>query len=140
MEVSLDTFKRWMDEYKEFRDAVARGKAARVYALERRMLASENTAIVNACRSALINAAPEEWQAKLLDPEGTGESPIRQLARQISGNAIRPRLPEPKEENPVAPRALGPQQSITMDDVDDDKPRIHTISGESYEDEDDEAV
>jgi transposase-like protein len=52
MGVSPETLRRWMDTHEEFRDAVSRGKAARVYALERRMLASENTAVVNACRFA----------------------------------------------------------------------------------------
>jgi transposase-like protein len=137
MGVSPETLRRWMDTHEEFRDAVSRGKAARVYALERRMLASENTAVVNACRFALINAAPGEWQAKPVVPEETGESPIQQLARQLSGNAIRPRLPEANviEQNPVAPRALGSQQTVTIDDGDDDKPRFHTISRESYEEE-----
>ena len=60
--VSRATINRWMDEHEEFRDAVSMGKAARVFGLERQMLASKNTALINACRSALSNAAGERHQ------------------------------------------------------------------------------
>jgi len=130
MGVSRPTINRWMNEHEEFRDAVPRGKAARVLALEWKMLASENTAVINACRFALTNAAPEEWREK---PET--ENPIRLFARQLMGTAIRPRLPENKipEHEPVAPREVRPQQCVTIDDS-VDKPRIHTVSRESYGD------
>lgn len=48
------------------------------------MLASENTAVIKACRFALMNAAPEEWPEKPINPDETIESPIRLLAEQIS--------------------------------------------------------
>jgi hypothetical protein len=50
------------------------------------------------------------------------------------GTAIRPRLPENKvvEHEPVVPCATRPQNSEI---IDDDEPRIHTISRESYENE-----
>ena len=64
MGVSRDTINRWMDAHEEFRDAVSRGKAARVFALESQMLASDNSAVINARRLALANAAPEEWREK----------------------------------------------------------------------------
>ena len=133
MGISCAAMNRWMDEHEEFRDAVSRGRAARVLALESKMLASENTAVINACRFALTNAAPEEWREKpAVDPETT-ESPIRLLAEQISGNAIRPRLPEPKivEHEPVASREFRQQKCVPLGR----EPRIHTISRESYEDE-----
>lgn len=136
MGVSRPTINRWMNEHEEFRDAVPRGKAARVLALEWKMLASENTAVINACRFALTNAAPEEWREKpAVDPDET-ENPIRLFARQLMGTAIRPRLPENKipEHEPVKPSAIRPQNS-EIDDADDDDPRIHTISRESYETE-----
>lgn len=135
---SCATMNRWMDEREEFRDAVSRGKAARVFALESKMLASENTAVINACRFALTNAAPEEWREKpAVDPETT-QSPLRLLAEQISGNAIRPRLPGTTivEHEPVVPSATQPPNSEIIDDADDDdRPRIHTVSREIYEDE-----
>jgi hypothetical protein len=48
------------------------------------------------------------------------------------GTAIRPRMPETKTigHEPVAPREVRPQQCATIDDS-VDKPRIHTVSGES---------
>jgi hypothetical protein len=103
------------------------------------MLGSKNTAVVNACRFALVNAAPEEWREKpVVEPDEAAESPIRLLAEQISGNAIRPRPQKSKiiEHEPVASRTLEPQKRLIIDDADNDEPRIHTVSRESYEDED----
>ena len=117
MGICRATINRWMDAHEEFRDAVSRGKAARVFVLESQMLASDNTAVINARRFALINAAPEEWREKpAVDPDETAEIPIRLFAQQISGNAIRPRTPEPKiiEHEPVAPREVRPQQCVTI--------------------------
>jgi hypothetical protein len=137
MEVTLETINHWVNEHEEFKDAVSRGRAARVFFLERQMLASESTAVINACRSALANAAPEEWgETPVINPDEAAKSPLRRLAEQISGNAIRPRLPQPKivEHEPVAPREVRPPQCVTIDDA-CDGPRIHTISPEIYEDE-----
>src|SRR4051812_9430948 len=64
MGVSPETINRWRDEHEEFRDAISRGRAARVLILETQMLASDNSAVINARRFALINAAPEEWREK----------------------------------------------------------------------------
>ncbi len=136
MEISLETINRWMDEHEEFRDAVSRGKAARVFFLERQMLTSDNTAVVAASRFGLINAAPEEWRQKpAVNPDET-ENPIRLFAQQLMGTAIRPRTPETKTigHEPVAPREVRPQQCVTIDDS-VDKPRIHTVSREIYEDQ-----
>jgi transposase-like protein len=131
MGVSPETIKRWIDAHEEFKDAVSRGKAARVLILERQMLASKDSAVISACRFALLNAAPEEWRVKpVVDSGETVEDPVRVLAKQISGNAIRPRMPESKvmEHEPVAPRALQPQQDVIIEDeVDHVVPRIHTI-------------
>jgi hypothetical protein len=66
----------------------------------------------------------------VVDPGEMTESPIRVLSKQISGNAIRPRMPESKviEHEPVAPRAIRPQQNVIIEDeVDHVVPRIHTI-------------
>jgi hypothetical protein len=138
MGISPDTIKRWMDEHEEFREAVARGRAARVLALERQMLGSKNTAVVNACRFALVNAAPDEWREKPVVESGeAAEDPIRLLAKQISGNAIRPRPRETKiiEHESGGPRAVGLQKSVVIDEEDDDGPRIHTVSRESSDEE-----
>jgi hypothetical protein len=138
MEISLETINRWMDKHEEFRDAVSRGKAARVFFLERQMLTSDNTAVVTAIRLGLLNAAPEEWRQKpAVNPEGA-KDPIRLFAQQLMGTAIRPRLPETTivEHEPVVPCATQPQKSEIIDDGDDDdRPRIHTVSREIYEDE-----
>jgi hypothetical protein len=137
MEVALETINRWVDEHEEFKDAVSRGRAARVFFLERQMLASESTAVINACRSALANAAPQEWgETPVIDPDEAAKSPLRLLAEQISGNVIRPRMPEPKTIEHDASREVRQQQRVTVHDVEHSrKPRIHTISRESYEDE-----
>lgn len=134
MGFSRATINRWMDKHKEFKDAVSRGRAARVFALESKMLASENTAVISACRFALMNAAPEEWCEKPVVNPAETEDPIRLFAEQLMGTAIRPRLPESKTIEHDASREVRPQQCVTMDDS-VDKPRIHTISPEMYEDE-----
>ena len=60
----------------------------------------------------LTNRRPNRWKKKrsIEHDEAIG-SPIRILAEQISGNAIRPRLPEPKTIEPAAaePNAIRPQ-------------------------------
>jgi hypothetical protein len=62
--------------------------------------------------------------------------PIRLLAEQLSGTAIRPRMPETKTIEHDASREVRQQQRVTVHDVENShKPRIHTISRESYEDE-----
>ena len=138
MEISRATIDGWMDSHEEFKDAVSRGKATRVFALERRMLASDDGAVINACRLALRNAAPEEWREKPNAVADETKDPIRLLAEQISGRAIRPRLPDPKtiQQKPIAPGAIDSQQNPLADEVNDEKPRIHTISPRIYEDED----
>lgn len=131
MGFSRATINRWMDEHKEFKDAVSRGQAARVFALESKMLASENTAVINACRFALMNAAPEEWCEKPVVEEAV--DPFRLLAEQLSGTAIRPRMPETKTIEHDASREVRQPKSSVIDDA-YDGPRIHTISRQSYED------
>jgi hypothetical protein len=73
--------------HKEFRDAVfLGGKAARVRVLESQMLASDNSAVINARRFALVNAAPEEWgETSCRSGRGGRERPVRLLAKQIAG-------------------------------------------------------
>lgn len=143
MGVSQATIRRWMDQHAKFRDAVQRGKGARLLALERQMLASENSAVISARRFALLNAASEEWREKQVGDldKSEDESPIRQLARQLTGTAIRPKMREPKviEHEPVAPCTVEPQPSVPVEnqdnDEDDDEVRMHTVSPESYYDE-----
>ena len=107
----------------------------------------------------LTNRRPDRWKHKHnVEHNETTDSPIRILAEQISGNAIRPRLPERKiiEQEPSAIRPqkqAAPTQSVTRsEDVpvtatavvtrpvndDDDRwraPRIHTVSPGTYEKE-----
>jgi hypothetical protein len=80
-----------------------------------------------------MNAAPEEWCEKPVVEAAV--DPIRLLAEQISGTAIRPRMPEPKtiEHESVASREVRQPKSTVIDDA-YDGPRIHTISRQSYED------
>lgn len=112
----------------------------------------------------LTNRAPDRWKNKQsIEHNEAADSPIRLLAQQISGNAIRPRLPEPKviEHAAAEPSAIRPQQQsvtnvttaeVEFDDVpvtrtpvvtraaDDEPraPRIHTVSPQAYEDDDDD--
>lgn len=106
----------------------------------------------------LTNRAPDRWKHKQkIEHNETSDSPLRLLAEQISGHAIRPRLPEPKviERADIEPSAIRPQpqrvtgvttaEPVTRAAVvtrDDDhrprEPRIHTISHEAYENFDDE--
>jgi hypothetical protein len=44
----------------------------------------------------LTNRAADRWKHKqLLEFNEAADSPLRSLAKQISGTAVRPRLPEP---------------------------------------------
>ena len=112
----------------------------------------------------LTNRAPDRWKNKQnIEHNEATDSPLRMLAEQISGHAIRPRLPEPKviERTDIEPSAIRPQQHpqernhqrnhcragyarrggyAPVEDDDDRprEPRIHTISCETYEDYDDE--
>jgi hypothetical protein len=53
-----------MAAHEEFRDAVARGQAARVFWLEKKLLETTSGAVVRFCCLGLVNAAPEEWGKK----------------------------------------------------------------------------
>jgi hypothetical protein len=105
----------------------------------------------------LTNRAPDRWKHKQnIEHNEAIDNPLRLLAEQISGHAIRPRLQQPKfiEQAEIEPRAISPQpQSATnvttaepvtraavVTQADDDRPRetrIHTISRKAYEDYDD---
>jgi hypothetical protein len=61
----------------------------------------------------LTNRAQDRWKHKQkIEHNEATDSPLRLLAEQISGNAIRPRLPDPKviEHTDVEPRAIPPEQ------------------------------
>jgi len=97
----------------------------------------------------LTNRAADRWKHKQnVEHNEALDSPLRRLAEQISGNAIRPRLPEPTiiEHEAAEPSAIRPQpQSVTTVTTNDDalvthtvndeprKPRIHTVSPQAYE-------
>ena len=113
-----------------------------------------------ACEFWLTNRRPDRWKNKQnVEHNGAIDSPLRMLAEQISGHAIRPRLPEAKviDYDAAEPSAIRPKQqnvtsvtSVTTAEpvtrvprgtltVDDDhdrprEPRIHTISRKTYED------
>ena len=138
MGVSGATIDAWIKQHDEFREAVSRGKTARVLVHEIQMLDSEKTAVVSARRFSLVNAAPDEWREKQgADPDTSEESPIRQLVKQLEGTAIRPRMPEKiVEHEPIAPRVSESQQSVLIDDEKDDEVRLHTVSPEVYYEDD----
>ena len=131
MGITRGTIHTWMKTHPEFLDSVNLGKAKRVATLETTMLETENATIANIRRFALVNAAPEEWREKHnIEHNEAADSPLRLLAQQISGNAIRPRLPEPKiiEHDAAKPSAIRPRQQAPSG-----TPRIHTISPGAYE-------
>ena len=65
----------------------------------------------------LTNRRPDRWKHKQsIEHNGAADSPIRILAEQISGNAIRPRFPELNAVDPGD------------EDEDPPEPRIHTVS------------
>jgi transposase len=138
MGVSRTTIDAWIKQHDEFREAVSRGRAARVLAHESQMFASENAAVVSARRFSLLNAAPDEWREKqIVDPDTSEDTPIRQLAKQLMGTAIRPKMPKKTiQHEPVAPSEPEPQQSVPIDDEDDCEVRIHTVSREAYYEDD----
>lgn len=145
MRVARSTLHNWMKQHPEFLEAVELGKSLRVYKLETDMLASENSAVVNARRFALVNAAPEEWREKqTVDVDVPTDSPIRLLARQLMGTAIRPQHPagviidhdlaemvtvtaRVERENTVTIPVTIPVTTNDERDEDGDTLRLHTI-------------
>jgi hypothetical protein len=57
-----ETVYGWMSRHSEFSDAVTRGRAARTYALEGKLLRSRKGAETSAAIFGLKNAAPDEWR------------------------------------------------------------------------------
>jgi len=57
-----DTVYEWMTAHSDFSDAVSRGRAARVAALETKLLAARYGAQCSAAIFALKNADPMEWR------------------------------------------------------------------------------
>jgi len=163
MGITRSTIHLWIKKYPDFSDSVELGKARRVATLETDMLDTENATIANIRRFALVNAAPDEWREKhSVEHNEAEDSPILLFAKQLTGTAIRPRLPEPKiiEHAATEASAIRPQQpqSVTTSDeiefdnapakraalvthtIDDDdnrprKPRIHTVSPGTYDEE-----
>jgi hypothetical protein len=60
--VAKDTIYQWVKVYPQFSDAVARARAARVSALEVKLLRSRLGAETSAAIFALRNADPTEWR------------------------------------------------------------------------------
>jgi transposase-like protein len=60
--VARDTVYNWVKLYREFSDAVARARGARVAALEIKLLKSRKGAETSAAIFALKNADPTEWR------------------------------------------------------------------------------
>ena len=133
MGVSRATIDGWIRQHNEFRQAVSRGRAARVLTHESQMLESGNAAGVSARRFSLLNAAPEEWRDKQsAGSEASEDSPLRQLAKQLMGTAIRPQVREEIiKDDSVASSTVQQQQDVAIDDGNDEV-RIHTVSPEVY--------
>jgi hypothetical protein len=60
--VARDSVYEWVKAYREFSDAVARARSARIAALEIKLLASRKGAETSAAVFALKNACPDEWR------------------------------------------------------------------------------
>jgi hypothetical protein len=62
IKVARDTVYEWIKSHREFSDAVARARPARVAALETKLLISRKGAETSAAIFALKNADPTEWR------------------------------------------------------------------------------
>ena len=60
--VSKDTVYLWINTHRDFSDAINMGRAARVAALEAKLLSTSQGVGVTAAIFALKNADPDEWQ------------------------------------------------------------------------------
>jgi hypothetical protein len=60
--VAKDTIYEWIKVHPQFSDAVSRARAARVQALEAKLLRSRKGAETSAAVFALKNADPQEWR------------------------------------------------------------------------------
>lgn len=60
--VAKSSIYEWMSANPEFSSAISMARTGRVLALERDMLTSDNNAVINARKFALINADKDEWQ------------------------------------------------------------------------------
>lgn len=133
MGVARSTLTEWIKAHPEFSRAVEIGKAQRVWALETKMLQSDSAALTKACLSALAKAAPDEWDEKHVNHDAQSEDPIRLLAKQLMGTALRP---SPQAGNPEA-KLIEPakhQMELEPGEPEDDELRIHTVSRRTIED------
>jgi transposase len=86
--LSREVVYQWSDKYPDCKDAIERGKAARVFSLEVDLLNAPNAAVVRARLFALQNAAPNEWQAKPKHANiEEGPSYLSRLADSLLGTA-----------------------------------------------------
>jgi transposase-like protein len=60
--VARDTVYAWVKAHRDFSDAVARARSARITALEAKLLRSRKGAETTASIFALKNACPDEWR------------------------------------------------------------------------------
>jgi hypothetical protein len=110
------------DKDPEFSDSLKHAMGLRVFKLETDLLAAPDGPTVTSRIFALKNAAPDEWKDKHdIEHNEAADSPLRLLAEQISGIAIRPRLPEPTIIEHAEPSAIRTQpQNVTTVTTNDD--------------------
>ena len=64
LSISKDTLFEWIKLHPNFADAINIAKPKRVEALERTLLTTESSAVVNARKFALLNADAKEWRCE----------------------------------------------------------------------------
>lgn len=111
-----ETIHEWARRHTEFSAALKRGRACRTLYLERKLLASVDSASVTASIFGLKNAAPTEWRDKHeLEHNTAPDDPLLAFLRSINGNVLRPVTPPVTMEgdctdvtNPKPPQIEGP--------------------------------
>ena len=110
--VSKDTVYLWINTLRDFSDAINMGRAARVAALEAKLLSTSQGVGVTAAIFALKNADPDEWQDRY-NTESTVNVKIERIPdaelMRIASNGRAPLLIE-GEVNPDLGTELGTER------------------------------
>ena len=108
--VTKNAVYEWMAAHRDFGDAINKGRAARVAALEAKLLTTSQGVGVTAAIFALKNADPDEWQDRY-NTESTVNVKIERIPdaelMRIASNGRAPLLIEGETVNQVT---LGPHQ------------------------------
>ncbi len=113
IKVSRNAVYEWMSEHSDFGDAVSRGRATRVTALERKLLAARYGAQASTSIFALRNADPSEWRD----------------VRQVQHDHAAVRTTDPRRQRRVGAQCQEPLDERREQPGADDPQRVERLRG-----------